>query len=492
MHWIKRLFQKNQDETYLDAELRFHLERQISDYIASGMSPKEARRRAHLDFGGLESIKQQTRESRRGYFLDTFSQDVRYALRTLRKSPAFTTVAVLTLALGIGANTAIFTLINALLLRTLPVRNPGELVELLHRFPKEPAMNGFPGEVYPLLRDQNHVFTGLIAATYQPFNVRVGGSAPLSSDGGCVSSNFFQVLGVQPALGRVIAPEDDRATNPSPVAVLSWPYWKNRFNSDPAVLGRQIIVEDLPVTVVGVAPPGFRGLSEELRQDLWLPLATESMMHRPVLGWGALNLVGRLKPGVSINQARAEMAVLFHADVQVPNPNPFLRNMKIEVEPAAAGLTSSLRQQFTTPLIALMAMVSLLLLIACANIASMLLARGAARQREMALRVALGAGRLRLMRLVLTEPALISAAGGLLAIFLAYFGAGALVRIMLSGRPIPGLASNFEIQVRPDLHVLLFTAAVALVRRFSVWTLARSPCLGNLPGQRAAANGDHG
>jgi predicted permease len=189
----------------------------------------------------------------------------------------------------------------------------------------------------------------------------------------------------------------------------------------------------------------------------------QKIIHPSVLGWGALALVGRLKPDVSFEKARAEMTVLFHSDVQAPNPNPFLRNMKFEMAPAGTGLSSPLRQQFTKPLLVLMGIVSLLLLVACTNMASLLLARGAAREHEMALRVALGADRLRLVRLVLTEPLLLSAAGSVLAIVLAYFGAGSLVRIMLSGRQIPGLPPHLEIQVRPDLQVLLFTAAVALL-----------------------------
>ena len=395
--------------------------------------------------------------------MEQLLQDLRYGVRMLAKAPGFTTVAVLILALGIGANTAIFSLINALMLRTLPVRNPGQLVELLHRFPGESALNGFSGEAYELLRDQNHVFSALIAETHESFKVRVGSLEPQTLYGGYVDGTFFPVLGLKPALGRFISPSDDRSDNPSAVAVASWSYWKRDFNLDPAILNKQIFVEDVPLTVVGVTPRGFLGLSEEFGQDVWLPLAMQKLTHPSILGWGSLALVGRLRPGISIDEARAEMAVLFHSVIQAPNANPFLRNMKFEMEPAGTGLSSPLRQQFTTPLLVLMGIVSLLLLVACANMASLLLARGAAREHEMALRVALGAGRLRLVRLVLTEPLLLSAAGSVLAIVLAYVGASSLVRIMLSGRPIRGLPPHLDIQVRPDLHVLLFTAAVALL-----------------------------
>jgi putative ABC transport system permease protein len=323
----------------------------------------------------------------KGGSVNALLQDLRYSVRTLAKAPGFTVVAVLILALGIGANTAIFSLINTLMLRTLPVRDPGQLVELLHSFPGEPQFNGFSQEAYQLMRERNHVFSGLIAANYQPLQLRAGGLEPQKIYGGYVDGTFFQVLGVQPTLGRLIGTEDDRQGVPSPVAVLSWSCWKSRFNLDSAILGKQIIVENVPVTVIGVTPRGFLGLSQESSQDVWMPLEMEPVIHHSGLGWGSLALVGRLKPGVSIEKARAEMAVLFYSTIQAPNPNPFLRNMKFEIEPAGTGLTSPVRQQFTTPLFVLMAIVSLLLLIACINLATLLLARGAARQHELALRV---------------------------------------------------------------------------------------------------------
>ncbi|MGZ4731471.1 MAG: ABC transporter permease, partial [Terriglobales bacterium] len=180
-------------------------------------------------------------------------QDLWYALRQLRKNLGFTAVAVLTLALGIGANTAIFSLINTLILSMLPVREPEQLVELLHRYPGEPHLNGFSPQAYQLMRDHNHVFSGLVAAAYQPFHLRGRGLEPQTVQGGYVDRNFFPVLGMQPAIGRLIGPEDDRTGDPSAVAVVSWSYWKSRFNLDPAMLGKQIIVEDVPVTIVGVA-----------------------------------------------------------------------------------------------------------------------------------------------------------------------------------------------------------------------------------------------
>ncbi|MGZ4897719.1 MAG: ABC transporter permease, partial [Candidatus Angelobacter sp.] len=389
-------------------------------------------------------------------------QDLWYALRQLRKNLGFTAVAVLTLALGIGANTAIFSLINTLILSMLPVREPEQLVELLHRYPGEPHLNGFSPQAYQLMRDHNHVFSGLVAAAYQPFHLRGRGLEPQTVQGGYVDRNFFPVLGMQPAIGRLIGPEDDRTGDPSAVAVVSWSYWKSRFNLDPAMLGKQIIVEDVPVTIVGVAPRKFSGLQVESRQDVWLPLAMQPTLVHSGLGSGSLWLVGRLKPGVSINQAQAETAVLYESTLEEQakaTNNPFIRKMKLEMEPAGAGL-SQLREEWAKPLLLLLAVVGLLLLIACTNLASMLLARGATREHEMALRLSLGAGHFRLARQVLTESLLLSAVGSLLGVYVAYFGAGVLAAIIVAERR-PGPPLEFHVQT--DMHVLLFTAAITLL-----------------------------
>jgi len=371
----------------------------------------------------------------------------------MRRAPAFTAVAVLSLALGIGANTAIFSLIDALMLRLLPVRAPQQLVELLRIYPGEPRLNAFPWATYEYFRDHNHVFSALIGsgpyARGGPasFNVRAPGQEPERVQGQYVTGNFFGVLGVEPALGRLIGPHDGN------VAVVSWAYWNGRLHGDRAILGKQLIVENLPVTVVGVAPRAFFGLQTGARQDIWLPASA--------IGKPGLQLVGRLKPGVSLAQARAEMAVLYRQSLDANiQSNQFTRAMKMDVAPAGAGL-SHLRDLFGEPLLLLMAVVGLLLLIACSNVASMLLARGAAREREMAVRVALGAGRLRLLRQTLTESVLLSAAGSLLGIAVAYIGTGALIRIMESGW------EHFDLQVwsstGPDAAVLLFTAGAGLL-----------------------------
>ncbi len=398
--------------------------------------------------------------------LETIWQDVRYSLRTMRRAPGFTLVAVLSLALGIGANTAIFTLIDDVMLRMLPVHQPEQLVELLNKYPGEPRGNFFSRESYEYYRDHNHVFSGVIATAASHFSVRYAGAEPEMLDSEFVVGGFFPVLGVKPAIGRLIAPDDDRSgAASSAVAVVSWSYWKNRFNLDPSILGRQIVVEDVPLTIVGVAPRAFFGLQVGSRPDLWMPLAVESIIDRPSrISGGGLHLMARLRPGVSFEQARAEMTVLYRFTIDERSQNsrnPLMRQLRFEMEPAGAGF-SLLRDRFEKPLLLLMAIVGLLLLIACANVASMLLARGAARRREMAVRVSLGARPFRLVRLVLTESLLLSAAGSLLGVLLAYFGAGALLRILTSGRQIVGAPSRISMDLHPDLRVLLFTIGIAL------------------------------
>jgi len=390
-------------------------------------------------------------------------QDVRHALRLMRRSPGFTTMAVLSLALGIGLNTAIFSLVNTLMLRSLPVRDPGQLVELLQKHPEFPRGNFFPWQAYERMRDQKQAFSNLIAVSapwHSVFRVGGEGAEPRQLAGEFVSGDFFPVLGIKPAIGRLLGTEDDREDAGS--AVVSWSYWKSRFDLDPAIVGSQITVEDTPVTIVGVAPREFFGLQVGSRPDVWLPLAMEPVVRsRSYTGsrvyW--LRLVGRLRPGATMEQAHAEMGIQWRRTIEdlarQRDDRTFLES-RLQVEPASAGL-SPLRNQFGKPLLLVMAISGLLLFIACTNVASMLLARGAARQREMATRVSLGANRLRLLRQVLTESLLLSAVASLLGVFLAYFGTAALVRIVESAR------GRIEVRVEPDLQVLLFAAAIGLL-----------------------------
>ena len=455
---LDRLFRRKRSDQELDEEIQAHLAMATRDRTELGEDPQAAALAARREFGNRTLIQEITREMWGWSALTTLWQDVRYALRGMRRNPGFTAVAVLSLALGIGANTAIFSLINALMLRTLPIHDPGRLVELLFKAPAQDHFNAFDWRNYQHYRENNHVFSGLIAASDTPFAIHGDGLEPEIMRGGFVSTNYFSTLGVNPVLGRLIGPEDGSPGSPANVAVVSWSYWKNRFNSDRAIVGRQISDGNHPLTIVGVAPKGFAGLEPANPQDIWLPLTAHNPGNATTARYW-LKLAARLKPGVSIEQARAEMNVLWQWTLEEEfkaNDDRTVRDWKMEVQPAGAGL-SHLRDQFGKPALVLMAVVTLLLLIACANIASLLLARGAARRREMAVRVSLGAGRLRLLRQELTEAVLLSACGGLFGILLANWGTGLLVRIMGSGR------ERVELQARPDLVVLLFTAGIALL-----------------------------
>jgi predicted permease len=428
------------------------------DRVEHGDTPHAAELAARREFGNRAMVEEVTREMWGWNSLETLWQDVRYALRGMRRTPGFTAVAVVSLALGIGANTAIFSLVNALMLRMLPVEHPGQLVELLFKAPGQDHFNAFSWQSYQHYREHNHVFSGLIASSDTPFAVHGDGLEPEILHGGYVTPNYFSVLGVNPALGRLIGPEDGSVESSANVAVVSWSWWKSRFNSDRAIIGRRIISGDVPVTIVGVAPRGFVGLEPANPQDIWLPLTAHHPSYAAIARYW-LKLAARLKPGVSIQQARAEMSVLFQWTIEdefKANGDHSVRDWKMEVQPAGAGL-SNLRDQYEKPALLLMGVVALLLLIACTNVASLLLTRGAARQREMALRVSLGASRFRLLRQGLTESLLLAAAGGLLGILLAYGGTGALVRIIASGR------ERVDLRAHPDLVVLLFTAGVALL-----------------------------
>jgi predicted permease len=462
----RSLFQRRQRDRDLEDEIRAHLAMAAQDRIERGEDPRSAEDAVRREFGSRALVMETTRETWGWSWIEPLWQDVRYALRGARRSPGFTAVALLSLALGTGANTAIFSLVNSLLLRRLPVAQPEQLVEPLHRFQDEPHFNTYSWSQYQYFIAHNHVFSelmGMVGVHNDSgafVNVRDRGAQAERVSGVCVTGNFFPALGIQPALGRFIGPEDDRADAPGTVAVVSWNYWQDRLGGESAVIGRRIEVEGIAVTVAGVAPRGFSGLLLDTPQDIWLPLALQpSLVPGGTLENASLMLVGRLKPGVDMRHAHAELAVLFQQAVDAMPAGriqTIMRNTRVEMESAAGGV-SQVRDRFAGPLLLLMGLVALLLLLACANVAGMLMARGAARQRELALRVSLGAGRWRMVRHALTESWLLSGAGTLLGAGVAYPGVRILAGIVASGR------EHLEVHPVVDTHVLLFSAAIAML-----------------------------
>jgi predicted permease len=459
---LSALFHRSRIDEEMDEELHAHIRDRASDLQRSGLPRAEAERRARLEFGGYQKFKEEIREAQGTHFLEALIQDLRFGLRMLRKSSGFTAVAVITLALGIGANTAIFTITNGLMLHTLPVRDPGQLVELLHHYPgePEPGFSGFSWDAYRIMRDGNHVFSDLFVGSSMNFApVRGDKLEPQTLFVGAVGGTFFQSLGVRAAAGRLIGPEDVHMGYHDPVAVVSWSFWKSRFDLDPGIIGKKIVVgDDAPLTIIGVTQRGFYGLSDETPQDIWWPTSLG-----PSLGWGSLSLLARLNPGVSVDKARAEMSGLFQEAVDQPDAGPFVRQMQLRIERAGNGVSTPLSQMLSTPLTVLMATVGLLLLLACANLAGLLLARGASRRHEMAVRACLGAGRTRLLRQMLAESLLLSMLGCAVGFFVAWFAAHALIQVFASGRFIMGAPVHFDALTNPDAHVLLFTGAIALL-----------------------------
>src|ERR1039457_6575211 len=377
--------------------------------------------------------------------------DLRYALRLMRRSPGFSAVSVLSLALGIGANSAIYSLFYTVMLRQLPVEHPEQLVELVRDSPNELHWAGYwAWEQYEYLRDHNHVFSGITGMSFDNLaSVRTVGSDLETLILENVPGNYFRLLGLKPAVGRLIGPEDVPASGDGDVAVVSWSNWNRRFHRDRSILGKRIFYNDAPKIIIGVAPRTYVGPRVGSRTDFWIPM-----------GHDGLTMLARLKQGVTIEQAQAEIAVLYQVLLEqgaVRGWNPRVET-RMGLLPAGAGLVR-VRDQYGKPLVLLTAVVGLLLLLACINMASMLLARSAGRQRELAVRVGLGASRGRLVRQMLTESVLLSVAGALAGVLVAYFGTRVLVRIIASSRAF----EHIEIQVQPDLNLLLFAAGIALL-----------------------------
>jgi predicted permease len=439
----------------VDDELRYHRDRLIDDYMAAGMDRQTAERRAFLDFGNVAAIEEQVRDVR-GRWLADLAADLRYALRGLRRSPIFTAIAVVSLALGIGANAAIFSVVNAVMLRKLPVAEPGRLV-ILGRVGEDGRPLFVPYRLFEITRDRLTSVSGVFAAGTSDQTAVIDGEDELVSFD-MVSGTYFDVLGVRPAAGRLLSSRDDDAGAGTPAAVISDSYWSRRYGRSGDALGKQVVLRDRTFTIVGVAPPGFRGIRPDRSPDLFVPLQLVLLPEqRQSMDLNNYIVMGRLRPGATQAAANAEMQTLYTGFVQMQasldrekNRAAILRQRAAAF--AASGGYNALGYEYERSLFILMGSVGLVLLLACVNLSGLLLARAAARQREIAIRLALGAGRGRLVRQFLSEGLLLAAMGAAGGLLVARWAAPWLFALFLNGRDV-------AISVAPDWRVVAFTAA---------------------------------
>jgi putative ABC transport system permease protein len=466
---LRSLFRRGSVEADLDEELRRHLELQVAKLVGSGMPPEEAARHARLQFGGLDQVKEECRDARGVHFLETLAQDVAFAVRLFLKTPVISAVALLSLALGIGANTAIFSLIDAVMLRALPVPNPDELVQIRFGSPQSGYKRGtFTNPLWEQLRDRQDVFSGVFAWSSQYFNLADGGEAR-PNRGIYASGDYFTSLGVRPAVGRLFTPADD-ARGCSGSAVLGYGFWQRHYGGAGSAVGNSLRLNGHSFEVIGVTQPGFFGTDVGDRFDVAVPVCAEAVLagKESVLdmrsGWW-LAAMGRLKPGVSRGQAAARLEAaspgIFAAALPAKWPpklqEEFL-HFRLTAVPGATGAGFSVvRDRYQRPLQILMILVGLVLLIACANIASLMVASAAARQREIAVRLSLGGSRRRLIRQVLTESLVLSSAGAFLGILFARWGSLLLVNFVSTA------GNRIYLDLSLDGRVLSFTLGIAVL-----------------------------
>jgi predicted permease len=470
MKWIGELwrqlryrFSGARFDADLAEEMRLHLDLRAADKQTGGLTPDAAHMAARRQFGNATRLHESSRDAWGWTRLDSWRQDIRYGLRTLAANPGFTATAILSLALGIGANTAIFSILNAVLLRSLPVEDPQRLVQV------RPGVDGddeFTNPIWEQVRDRQQAFSGALAYAPDRFDLADGGESHYAV-GLWVSGDFFRVLGVPAIAGRIFSRDEDRRGT-VPIAVISYQFWKRNFDGNADAIGKTVRLNRHIFEIVGVTPPWFRGLDTDWGFDVAVPIACEPIFHpdHSALDERAewwLRILGRMLPGESIEQARDRMRAIapgifratlpsdFPADMQ----NQYLRN-SFFLKPAATGF-SEMGAQYRTALFTLMAIVGLVLLIACANIANLLLARATARQREFSVRMAIGAGRARVVRQLMTESLLLSICGTAAGLLLALWGGRLLIHLISTTR------HPLDIDLSLDSRVLAFTVGAAIL-----------------------------
>jgi predicted permease len=471
------LFRRKQLDRDLEDELQAYVELLSNKDANEAAGPDEAYLCARREAEQLAHVRENVRDIRVGVSLDRLAQDIRYGLRTLAKNPAFTLVAITTLALGIGANTAMFSLLDQVVLRLLPVRNPEQLVivrETGNHYGNSYGPNTVSWPMFEDLRDANHVFSGMFCRFPAAVTLGYGDrAAQISAE--LVSGLYFPTLGIGAALGRTIAPDDDAVPDTKPVVVLSYSFWRTYFTGDRTIVGRTIALNGHAMTVIGIAQPGFDGVDLGAPAKVFVPIMMKTEMtphsdglkdRRRFVSW--VTTYGRLKSGVSVAQAQLSLQPLLHGILEFEARQPeflrtftavdrqlFLRN-RIELLP---GSENELRQDMRRPLWLLVALTGAVLLLACANLANLLLARATSREREFALRLAIGAGRARIVRQLLVESLLLSVAGAALGLALAFLADRILLRIYLPA----DAAAEFVVSPIPDARVLAFTLGVMLL-----------------------------